>query len=400
MYLPQCEGPKLGPFESGPEFNIAFVKKLGDEEHSNVWKVIINGAFYALKMFPDCGDVSLLTTPEELPLLYKHSLTDSDILNSSDPFINECRAYGRLKEIGKEDVAAKCYGYLLLEPESEESEEDDDPSPSLATGERFPEFRETRGGLLRNIMKKSLMKRLQDMHSTKEAPMQNTVEKSLLKGMQDMHSNKEAPTGSTARESDFRKSERWQDIHATEGAPIRSIVKKYIESEYHFAPEHVPKMLRNLKLLHRYGILHQDIQRENYKNGLLLNFSTAQTVPHYMLNVEFGYAEKEDIYRSELNEALNFDEMIDEWNDNNQTQIWDRFLPSRQYRDRLRSDQDILVEENLREGDDYDSALDKAKLEMLDSWLEMCTRHIKWHAADYDWKKPKAQKGKKKKNSK
>lgn len=36
-----------------------------------------------------------------------------------DPFNAECRAYGRLKETAREDLAAKCFGYILLSPDQE-----------------------------------------------------------------------------------------------------------------------------------------------------------------------------------------------------------------------------------------------------------------------------------------
>ncbi len=45
---------------------------------------------------------------------------DEDLfLHHEAPFYNECRAYGRLKEADREDLAAKCYGYLLLSPKDE-----------------------------------------------------------------------------------------------------------------------------------------------------------------------------------------------------------------------------------------------------------------------------------------
>lgn len=42
-----------------------------------------------------------------------------DILNHNDPFNCECRAYGRLKEVGRQDLAVQCYGYLMLSKDLE-----------------------------------------------------------------------------------------------------------------------------------------------------------------------------------------------------------------------------------------------------------------------------------------
>lgn len=48
--------------------------------------------------------------PETMRTLYPYS----------DPFNNECRAFGRLREAGCEDLAVKCFGYVLLDEESEQ----------------------------------------------------------------------------------------------------------------------------------------------------------------------------------------------------------------------------------------------------------------------------------------
>jgi len=43
-----------------------------------------------------------------------------DVINQNDPFHCECRADGRLKEAGREDLAARCYGYVLLDQSHED----------------------------------------------------------------------------------------------------------------------------------------------------------------------------------------------------------------------------------------------------------------------------------------
>ena len=37
------------------------------------------------------------------------------VIHHGDPFYCECRAYGRLKECGREDLAVKSYGYVILQ---------------------------------------------------------------------------------------------------------------------------------------------------------------------------------------------------------------------------------------------------------------------------------------------
>lgn len=42
-----------------------------------------------------------------------------DALYYLHPFYNECRAYGRLAEVGREDLSVQCHGYILFSPEQE-----------------------------------------------------------------------------------------------------------------------------------------------------------------------------------------------------------------------------------------------------------------------------------------
>lgn len=49
--LPEVEGPKLMPFiPDGSPYDLEFVELLGSGAHGHVWKVLINGEVYALKM--------------------------------------------------------------------------------------------------------------------------------------------------------------------------------------------------------------------------------------------------------------------------------------------------------------------------------------------------------------
>lgn len=43
-----------------------------------------------------------------------------DVINQNDPFHCECRAYGRLKEAGREDLAVRCFGYVFLNQAQED----------------------------------------------------------------------------------------------------------------------------------------------------------------------------------------------------------------------------------------------------------------------------------------
>jgi hypothetical protein len=42
------------------------------------------------------------------------------IAHHKDPFYSECRAFGRLKETGREELAVQCYGYIITNSKHEE----------------------------------------------------------------------------------------------------------------------------------------------------------------------------------------------------------------------------------------------------------------------------------------
>jgi hypothetical protein len=58
---------------------------------------------------PHRDQLGAVRSPETIRALYPYG----------DPFTNECRAFGRLREADCEDLAVKCFGYVLLDEESE-----------------------------------------------------------------------------------------------------------------------------------------------------------------------------------------------------------------------------------------------------------------------------------------
>ncbi|KAL9016606.1 MAG: hypothetical protein Q9185_006049 [Variospora sp. 1 TL-2023] len=114
---PRCDGPKLHPF-AHRRAKIKFVKRLSDPDHEgqgHVFQVDIARKTYALKIFnfyDDESDVEDLVGPDldaiGLDLLHAHS----------DPFYNECRAFGKLIESNLNGrVAVRCYGYTTIPAE-------------------------------------------------------------------------------------------------------------------------------------------------------------------------------------------------------------------------------------------------------------------------------------------
>jgi hypothetical protein len=95
-----------------------------------------------------------------------------------------------------------------------------------------------------------------------------------------------------------------------------------------------PNMKRGLQTLHRLGIYVMDVRPDNYREGLLLDFSVAWTKPHIMLYAKKRLAEH---IKADLEEdSIYFDLMVDEANDTCGNQIWVRMLPANKYIGKLR----------------------------------------------------------------
>ncbi|ETS81993.1 hypothetical protein PFICI_06995 [Pestalotiopsis fici W106-1] len=126
MELPPIPGPRLRPYKSPDGIvtpHIEFIQELGQGLHSIVWKVKMNGKAFALKLFKRMS-VSDNMYRADMPGSGKMDYFGLDwdtITYQCLPFFSECRVYGRLKETRNEDLAVKCYGYLILDESYSES---------------------------------------------------------------------------------------------------------------------------------------------------------------------------------------------------------------------------------------------------------------------------------------
>ncbi|KAK0512431.1 hypothetical protein JMJ35_005559 [Cladonia borealis] len=117
--LPTCEGPKLKPFHDLKA--IVKLKRLlsnNAEGHAHVFEATIGSKSFAIKIFKfydiEEDRAALLDRENE-------QVSDDLLRAHSDPFYNECRAYGRLEEKklnGK--VAVYCYGYITISADKED----------------------------------------------------------------------------------------------------------------------------------------------------------------------------------------------------------------------------------------------------------------------------------------
>lgn len=152
----------------------------------------------------------------------------------TNAFFNECRAFGRLKEVEREELAVKAHGYVTLDLHGKFK----DRLIKLAKSSPYP---------------------------TSSAQTVDYPSKSIL------YSIFMCPQG---REKELRFC----------------ILKDYIEGTTHSMTSIedcredkaalFPKMLEDLHGLHECGIVVYDIHRDQYVNGVLVDFGRAATIPH------------------------------------------------------------------------------------------------------------------------
>lgn len=84
---------------------------------------------------------------------------------------------------------------------------------------------------------------------------------------------------------DRPEGERVKQIR--EQRPLRAIVKELLlESPVLLTEKILNKMLRDLRRMRRLGVFPMDVVARNYKGGLLVDFSSAMTEPHYIFDIK------------------------------------------------------------------------------------------------------------------
>ncbi|OTA95559.1 hypothetical protein M434DRAFT_379259 [Hypoxylon sp. CO27-5] len=257
--LPRCEGPKLEPFEfNGPQ-RIDFLEYIGEGLHAYVFKVKIQEKVYALKLFRFVYEEdwrSPLSYTEDVKIM-------TTFANYSEPFNCECRAYGRLQEAGYEDLATKCFGYLLLDEEHE------------------------------RIMMDKFSHLELEFNGNMMYPGLETVRSHYL--------------GKNGREP-----------------PIRGIVKEFGQSNENLNTRFAKKLLEDIIKLQQLGIFNLDVAHRQIIDSKISDFSTAITVPHFMTTPNLNPNLTSDqisgmefeTFQLSSNDYWAFDLMIQQWNNN------------------------------------------------------------------------------------
>lgn len=190
----------------------------------------------------------------------------------SEPFNAECRAFGRLQETGREALALKCFGYVLL---TEENERD--------ITERFLGFNETTGT--------------------------------------EVHFNGHG--SETAFPTDFLDLRSLFPTTGGRPPPLRGILKTFGEEDDQLRPAKARQLLNNIVKLHQLGIFFVDVSMRQYTNVKIAHFSTAFTIPHFLSNPELNAQitteqmtlMEESVFEFAYLDYFEFDTMIEEWNE-------------------------------------------------------------------------------------
>lgn len=186
-----------------------------------------------------------------------------------EPFNNECRAYGRLHESGHEDVAIRCFGYVLLDEEHE-----------------------------RALMTKFNL----DMDGCFNGDIYNT-------------------DNGEQRRRFLGKDDR--------PPPLRCIVKALghdlllVDDQIDcFRGGKARRWLRDIIKLQKLGIMNFDPAIVQFVDGKITDFSTAITMPHFITSPELNPNLTPDMidvmrrltFQHCANDYLDFDQMIHGWN--------------------------------------------------------------------------------------
>jgi hypothetical protein len=187
----------------------------------------------------------------------------SALYNYAEPFSCECRAFGRLQEAGWEDLAVRCFGYLLLDEEHE-----------------------------RAMMNQFSGSRLRlDFNGNGDAP-----------GLEDMRSRFLGKDG--------------------RAPPIRGIVKEFGHGDEDLRTRDARRILRDIIRLQQLGIINVDVAHRQLIGGKLCDFSSTITAPHFLttpelnpcLTPEWISAMEFETLEFSMGDYWYFDEMVRGWN--------------------------------------------------------------------------------------
>lgn len=114
--------------------------------------------------------------------------------------------------------------------------------------------------------------------------------------------------------------------------PFRAIVKDLAKEDVPLTEKVLKKILRHLKRIRRQNVYPMDVEARNYKGGLLVDFSIAITLPHYLFEIKME--KRVRIYKRQ--DLQQWQSLVEE----SGVKTWERALRSSEYCKKLRSTDD------------------------------------------------------------
>ncbi|KAK7428440.1 hypothetical protein QQZ08_005059 [Neonectria magnoliae] len=227
--LPDVEGPKLECFADNlADHDVKFIKSASAGNESIVFQVEIDRKMYALKCFLHFTHTEPNGRLDPIYNMMNTELPDSEwdaLLPYATPFNSECRAFGRLKETNREDLAVRAYGYTRV----------------FITEEMGMKMRPA----LRRVPTEPITHEYWSLPSV-DHPIMAIVKDWL---------------------GDVDTEPYWQ--------------RRKRESKY------FRRIHRNLLALHQSGIVVRDLEAQQFINGVLVDLGQSYTIPH-IYDREFG----------------------------------------------------------------------------------------------------------------
>ncbi|KAH7197875.1 kinetochore Sim4 complex subunit FTA2-domain-containing protein [Fusarium flagelliforme] len=216
--LPEGEGPGLQLFEHdilSDDFQYLEVLDR-DTSHGLIIKATTGRRLYAIKLF-------ITHEAPEVDYDQCYSVNEETAWDCCDaferhftPFEKECRAFGRLQDVGCEHLAVRAHGYVS--------------ATSTQVKVKFG----------------SIQARTQ-FHDL----VQHNIQEPMMGIVKD-----------------------WVDMAPHEDEDLRQVHDRL------YQVFHIPQMIENLNELHKNGIVVRDIRGEQYVNGVLVDLSCSKTAPH------------------------------------------------------------------------------------------------------------------------
>ena len=132
--------------------------------------------------------------------------------------------------------------------------------------------------------------------------------KEILSCIADIYQDREGYMNSSPFSAcDWNRPKKEYNLPIEERQPFRAIVKDLVRNK--ITIRHISRMREDLFTLQAMGVLVQDIEKSNYCNGKLVDFSLCWTSPHVFSSVKIR-AEKE-IRDEKLTVQHDFDRMLE-----------------------------------------------------------------------------------------